>query len=56
MNVNRDHASPLWDRAEECRAIAALTTDAEVKAEYLKLAEAYLELAAREEALAERSK
>lgn len=56
MNVERDHASPLWDRAEECRAMATHTPDAEVKAEYLRLAEAYLELAAREEALAARSK
>jgi hypothetical protein len=56
VNGNKDHAEPLWDRAEQCRAIADLTTDAEVGAEYLRLAEAYLELAAKEEALAKRSK
>jgi hypothetical protein len=49
--VNKDHASQLWDRAEECRAIAAATTDAKLKAEYLRLANDYLKLAAREEGL-----
>jgi hypothetical protein len=48
----KDHASLLWDRAEECRAIAAITIDAQLKDAYLKLAKSYLELADEEEKLA----
>jgi hypothetical protein len=48
----KDYATPLWDRAEECRALANLSTNAQLTAEYLKLAQAYLRLAAHEEKLA----
>ena len=42
----------LWrDRAEECRAIALVLTDPRLKAEYQKLADDYLKLAASEEKL-----
>ncbi len=54
MGKSQDHASPLWDRAEECRAIAARLKDEKLKADYLRLAAAYLELAAKEEKLAGR--
>lgn len=56
MKSSKDHASPLWDRAEECQAIAAAATDAQHKAEYLKLADCYLELATKEKSLAAVSK
>ena len=46
-----DHAARLWDRAEECRALADLASDAQLKAQYRKLADAYLRLAACEEAV-----
>jgi len=46
-----DYANLLWDRAEECRAIAEILTDATLKAEYRALANAYLTLAAQEERL-----
>ena len=49
--LDKDHAAQLWDRAEECRARAAVTTDAKLKAEYRELADEYLKLAQREEAL-----
>ena len=52
---SNDYASPLWDRAEQCRAIAATIPDADLKAEYLKLADAYLRLANQEERLRRRS-
>ena len=55
MHGDDDHASPLWDRAEECRAIAARITDEKLRAAYLELADAYIALAAREEALARRA-
>ena len=42
MNSNKDYAAALWDRAEECRAIAANLHDSELKAEFLKLADPYL--------------
>ena len=48
---NNDYASLLWDRAEQCRAIAATIHDAALKAEYRKLANAYLKLARDEESL-----
>jgi hypothetical protein len=50
----KDYAAPLWDRAEECRALANLSTNAQQTAEYLNLAQAYLQLAAHEEKLAKR--
>jgi hypothetical protein len=46
-----DHSESLWDRAEECRAIASMMTDPLLKADYLKLACSYLKLAESEEAL-----
>ena len=49
-----DHASRLWDRAEERRAIAGITPDEKLGADYLKLADPYLDLAAKEEELARR--
>jgi hypothetical protein len=52
---NKDNASPLWDRAEQCRAIAATIHDADLKAEYRKLADAYLKLARHEESLRRRA-
>jgi hypothetical protein len=48
---NKDYAAPLWDRAEQCRAIAATIHQADLKAEYMKLADAYLKLASHEERL-----
>ncbi len=50
-NCDKDFASQLWDRAEECRAIAERIPESHLRAEYLKLAEAYLNLATREERL-----
>jgi hypothetical protein len=47
----KDYAALLWNRAEECRAIAEILTDADLKAQYLKLAKEYLRLAGREEQL-----
>ena len=47
----KDHAAPLWDRAEECRATANAAFDLQIKAGYMKLANDYLKLAAQEEAL-----
>jgi hypothetical protein len=47
----KDRTADLWDRAEECRAVANVATDPRLKAEYLKLANDYLKLAAREEVL-----
>ena len=46
-----DYAARLWDRAEECRALAELSPDLKLKVSYQKLANAYLRLAAQEEAL-----
>ena len=56
MGKSRDHASQLWDRAEECRALAALATHERTRTEYLELADLYLELAAKEEAIAKQAK
>jgi hypothetical protein len=47
----KDYAALLGDRAEECRAIAEILRDADLKAQYLKLAKEYLRLAVREEQL-----
>ena len=55
MGKARDHASQLWDRGEECRALATRATNLQVRTDYLQLANLYLELAAREEDLARRS-
>ena len=52
LTSQKDYASPLWDRAEECRAIAATKSVARLKSCYLKLADDYLDLAAKEEKLA----
>jgi hypothetical protein len=49
MKNKIDYTARLWDRAEECRALADLTTEPQLKAEYLKLANSYLRLAEREE-------
>jgi len=46
-----DHAARLWDRAEECRALADVASAPELKAHYKKLADAYLRLASLEESL-----
>jgi hypothetical protein len=56
MDGKTNHARLLWDRAEECRAIAAILTDPDSKADYLRLAESYSELAAKEETLAKRAR
>lgn len=56
MGTKKDRAGQLWDLAQECRAIASILTDEASKADYLKLAESYLELAAKEEALAKQAK
>jgi hypothetical protein len=56
VGTSKDRASQLWDLAQECRAIAAILTDPASKADYLKLAESYLELAAKEETLAKQAK
>ena len=53
---NKTRAEQLCDRAEECLGIAAIVGDADLKAEYLKLADAYLKLAAHEERLRERTR
>ena len=52
---DKDNASSLWDRAEQCRAAADLIADRKLRGEYLKLAADYLKLAAKEERLAKQS-
>ena len=49
MNNKKNYAHELCNRAEECLGIAAIIEDSHLKAEYLKLADAYLKLAAHEE-------
>jgi hypothetical protein len=51
MGNDTDYAASLWDRAEECRAKAERTDDRDLRAQYRKLANAYLKLAAKEERL-----
>jgi len=56
MSKPRDHASPLWDRAEECRALAATAKTRQSRTDYLQLADLYIELAAKEEKVAKRNR
>ena len=49
LMATKDHPEALWDRAEECRALANNATDAQLKADYLQIANLYIELAAIEE-------
>ena len=53
---HEDHASSLWDRAEQCRAAAVLIADKRLRGEYLKLAADYLKLAAKVDRLAKQYK
>jgi hypothetical protein len=46
-----DHADRLWDRAEQCRALAESAGDPLARQAYLKLASSYVALARDEEAL-----
>ena len=46
-----DPADRLWDRAEQCRALADAASDPLARRAYLKLASSYITLARDEEAL-----
>jgi hypothetical protein len=47
---DNEYVKLLLDCAKECRAVAVVLTDAALKADYLKLADDYMKLAAREKA------
>ena len=49
-DVSRSQSKLLRDRAEECRGLAQIVTDQQERDGYLKMAQMYEELAAREEA------
>jgi hypothetical protein len=50
-NINdSEYVKRLLDCARECRAVAVILTDTALKADYLKLADDYMKLAAREKA------
>jgi alkylhydroperoxidase/carboxymuconolactone decarboxylase family protein YurZ len=46
-----DHASPLWDRAEQCKALSDIAKNKQLRRRYRRLAALYLEIAAKEDEL-----
>jgi HD-like signal output (HDOD) protein len=49
--MGEQHANRLWDKAEECRRVAAMLTDDTGRLAYLRMAEAYETLTARRTAI-----
>jgi hypothetical protein len=52
MKLQIDYVETLANRAEECRSIAESLDNAELRAEYLRLAESYSALSRNEQAVA----